>query len=443
METALRIIEVSVYGLLHFLPFVTFAIYPFTDRLRFRKTTIVVMVVLLAGMDVAAGLLISFHPGSWVGLLSLLSTLLYALFYLSAMKVPFGKSIFTLLMISNVANYTVVASKCLEGVLFPALAVQQYRWSFSVTTVTVYLVLAAPLYLFFKKLYKPMMAKESDSLNWKYIWTIPAVFYCIWYYGLYVGSDMTALEVALQPSNTLYMSIVNIGAFVVYYVIAQTIKRQKIAEQLKLENMNLSVLASQYRTLNEKIAEARQLRHDVRHHIATMQNYLNREEYEKLKEYLANYEQSIPDNGAIAFCKNNTVNSVLMYFAYQAKANGIDYITKVNISEKTFVSDPDLSVIFGNLIENAISACISESSENKKIIICADETAGNLCLTVDNSFSGELKKADNGEYISTKHNGFGIGISSVKSIAQKYDGTVRIKNKDGMFMASVLLNLVD
>ena len=44
-----------------------------------------------------------------------------------AVKNLFGKTLFILLTISNLANLTVVSAKCLEGFFFPVLATQDYR----------------------------------------------------------------------------------------------------------------------------------------------------------------------------------------------------------------------------------------------------------------------------------------------------------------------------
>ena len=46
---------------------------------------------------------------------SALSTALYAAFYFLAVKKHFGKTLFTLLMISNLANFAVISAKCIEG----------------------------------------------------------------------------------------------------------------------------------------------------------------------------------------------------------------------------------------------------------------------------------------------------------------------------------------
>lgn len=125
----------------------------------------------------------------------------------------------------------------------------------------------------------------------------------------------------------------------------------------------------QYENLQEKITEARRAKHDVRHHIMLMQGYINDGELDALSEYLERYNESLPDDSLIQFCENTAANAVLLYFAQQAKNNDIDYIVKADVPADIFLSDTDISVLFGNLIENALDACIEESGDDKKIII--------------------------------------------------------------------------
>ena len=90
------------------------------------------------------------------------------------------------------------------------------------------------------------------------------------------------------------------------------------------------------------------------------------------------------------------------------------------------------------LLENALDACKAESAEDKKIIVRASTDGGSLCITVDNTFTGTLKQTNDGDLISTKHKGMGLGTKSVRSIVEQYNGVCRFEAKDGMFYASVL-----
>lgn len=437
MPPLYRIFEVAVYSMLNFLPFLVMAIYPFRHRLRFSKSVTVLLISLLTVIQLVLGAWVTFTPNDNSYIVSAVSTALYALFYFIAVKQHFGKTLFTLLMISNIANLCVISSKCFENFLFPSLAVQDYRWSFSLMLFIVETAAAVPVCFYMKKVYTPAVEKEPSGTEWRYLWIIPATFYLIWYYIFYGNASLSSLEIAMQPKNTLILFIINIGEILMYYVVAQLITEQNKILNLKEHNHQLTMQTVQYENLKEKISEARRAKHDVRHHIALMQEYLKRGDFKALGEYLDKYGMSLPDDSLVRFCQNTAANAVLLYFAQQAKNENIEYNVKADISQNVIIDDTDLSVLLGNMIENALDACKAESGTDKKIVIHADSSNDAFCITVDNTFTGKLKYNSDGMLVSTKHSGIGLGTGSVKSIAETYGGICRFEAKDGMFHASV------
>lgn len=437
MPPVYRIIEVAVYSLLNFLPFLILALYPFRHSPRFSGRVTVGLILLVTCFQLLLGAWAAFLPGNNAGKISAVSTVIYAAFYFLAVKKPFGKTLFTLLMISNIANLAVIAAKCAEGQLFPELAHQSYRWSFSLMLFLVEAILAVPQFYYMKKVYTPAVEKEPSGMEWRYLWLIPATFYVMWYYAFYGNSTLTSLEIALLPKNTFFLLVINTGEVLIYDVVSRLIQEQNKTLALTEQNHQLAMQAMQYENLREKITEARRAKHDVRHHITLMQKYVNEENYAALNDYLKRYGKSLPDDSLEVYCENTAANAVLLYFAQQAKKNGIEFTAKTVIPAGLSIPDTDISVLLGNLLENALEACKKEPAENRKIIIHASTDDSALCITVDNTYTGKLKHTGDGELASTKHRGRGLGTHSVRSIARQYGGVCRFEAKDGMFYASV------
>ena len=266
----------------------------------------------------------------------------------------------------------------------------------------------------------------------------------MWYYVLYGNTSYSSsLEIALQPKNTLFLFVINIGEFLIYYVVTRLILEQNRTMELQESNRQLTLQTMQYENLQEKINDARRIKHDVHHHIALIQEYLAEGKLDALHDYLGKYNESLPDYSLVRFCENVAANAVLIYFSKQAKDNSIDYIVKAKIPNDIFISDVDISVLLGNLVENALESCRNESGNDRKIMVCASLTGSSFCITVDNTFSGMLKYTKDGKLVSTKHKGLGLGTQSVKSIAANYNGVCRFETKDGMFYASVMCNKTD
>lgn len=432
-----RILEVFVYALLNFLPFLVLALYPFRRSLRFSYAVTGALVGVLTLIQLILAFWAAFYANGKAGLISMVSTLLYAAFYFLAVKKHFGKVLFTLMVISNLVNLAVIAAKCLEGRFFPEMARESYRWSFSLMLFLVETLLALPLYFAMKFGYTPVVEKEPSGPEWRHLWLIPTTFYLIWYYSFYANASLSSLEMALDPRNVLFLLAVNIGAFLVYYVVTRLILEQNKTLELQERNHLLTMQAMQYEALQEKITEARRVKHDARHHIAVMQEYLARRDYAALVDYLNQYGRSLPNDAYVRFCENTAANAVLLYFAQQAKLANIDYIVKAVIPQDLPIRETDLTVILGNLLENALTACQRE--KDPRIIFRAGLDAAALCITVDNTFTGQLKHVPGGGLASTKHTGAGLGTRSVESIVSAYGGVCRLEAKNALFCASVLL----
>lgn len=320
MPPLYRLVEVGIYSLLNFLPLMVLALYPFRHRLRFSKTATVGLVVALSLVQIFLGWQAAFFSTN-AGLLSAVSTLLYAAFYFFAVKVKVGKTGFTLLLLSNNASFIVITSKCLEGILFPSLAYESYRWSFSLCMLMTEAVVWGPLFIYMKKVYTPAVEREPSGLEWRYLWLIPFTFYIIWYYTLYGNSTKSSLELALEPKNTIALFFINAGAFLVYYIVARLVIEQQKNLRLQENNHLLEMQNLQYDYLQDKIKETRRYKHDVRHHIALMQELLKKGEYDKLSEYLNAFRDSMPDISERIYCKNTSVSALLAYFAQIAESS--------------------------------------------------------------------------------------------------------------------------
>lgn len=418
------------------LPFLILALYPFKNRLRFSKPVTVVLICVLSVIQMFLGVWAALFPSGRSGLISAVSTALYTVFYFLSVKVVWGKALFTLLMISNTANLVVIGSKCIEGFIFPELALESYRWSFSLVTAVVELFVLTPIFLYIKKVYAPAVEKEPSGFEWKYLWLIPATFYLLWYYEIYANKSQSSLHVALNPRNAVFLLIINAGASLIYYVVARLITEQDKNLRLSEQNHALAMREMQYDNLMERIAEARRAKHDIRHHSAFMQELLRKKDYDALGEYLGEYVKTLPDDTPLVFCENQTANAVISYFASLSNSAGIEYSVSAVIGEDIGIDKTDLSVLLGNLIENAYDACVSEGGG--RISVRASYNAKALCITVDNSFSGQVKKTADGAFVSSKHPGCGLGTESVKNIAEKYNGVCEFKYDGKTFCASVM-----
>ena len=119
----------------------------------------------------------------------------------------------------------------------------------------------------------------------------------------------------------------------------------------------------------------------------------------------------------------------------------IDFDVQLDITKDLTISEQDISVLLGNLLENAIDACMEQKSSKRRIIIKGKADAHSLVFTIDNTCENEIVRNQKGEFVTTKSRGHGIGVTSARKIVERYNGIFSAEKKTEMFCVSFMLNL--
>lgn len=182
-------------------------------------------------------------------------------------------------------------------------------------------------------------------------------------------------------------------------------------------------------------------RHDYHNHIQTMKAYRSLGENEKIDGYLNSLETDLASVDTLIKSGNVMVDAILNSKLSLAKSRKIAVNAKAVVPKNITVSEIDLCVIIGNLLDNAIEACLRIDDENKRFIrVYMDLKRNNLYISVTNSSEGRLKKQD-GRYVSGKGESHGFGLTRVHRIINKYEGYLKQNDEDGAFTSEIILPL--
>ncbi len=431
-----RMIEIALYALVSYLPLVLLAIFPFKNRLRFSKTVTIAGMVLLYIIRIGFTYYTSIAERR--GVLVLLGTTVYALFLFLFIKEEVGKCLFPLLMLSNVSNLILTAAKVTEHYLFPSLYLTPYRWSSSLTFLLMEVVILIPLYIYFKKIFVPITFEDHKA--WKYLWLIPLTFYSVWFRNFYFGAEGSK-ELARRPQYLFFSLVVNAGALLVYTIVAQLIRQHAQNVKLQEKAHQLSMQHTMYGILQDRIEEARQSRHDMKQHVHVVFAYLQDKKYDELETYLAKYQKSMALDDPLFYCENTAINALLQYFAGYAKILNCGFSAHVQLPASCGIPDEALTVVLGNLLENAVEYYSSHEDFAGAISVHGKMDKGSLFLKVVNTCPNPPATDKKGIYLSSKRPGYGIGLQSVQNITSRYDGMMKAHWEDGNFIVSILLNI--
>lgn len=187
--------------------------------------------------------------------------------------------------------------------------------------------------------------------------------------------------------------------------------------------------------------QVRGWRHDYKHHIQTMKAHLAMKQYDELDTYLSELDTDLTTVDTVIKTGNVRIDAVLNSKLAVAKRKGICVNAKAIVPKDLAVSEVDLCIIIGNLLDNAIEACEKEPEEEKRFIrVYIDILKAQLYIYVANSMTNEIKKVGK-NYLTTKTAGHGFGLMRVDRVVARYNGYLNRQHEEGVFATEIMLKI--
>lgn len=432
----LRFFEIGIYELVDLIPNLILALLPFRDSLRFPKKQVSIYILLLY-IFLTLSRILALNSLSVAACLSVLWVVFYFIFYIIVVKSQPAKLFFVLLTILNYCSFIVIIFSHIAYHRFSQIVNRPYSLLSSILLAFVYLITYPFIYKMLIKM-RILISFPENNRYWRFLWMVPATFCLSYYYNLYTNGGIILFSKKLN--NVLFAIFFNLGALFVTYLVMHLLDESNTNLELKSENYQLNMQFIQYENLKERIEEARRAKHDLRQSLTVIQACVQNDDKENLLNYLEKYITSLPSDSPLVFCENYAINALIVYYSDLADRHGISFETDIQYPCKTYISDTDAVVLLGNLLENALEACLRQTSGKTFITLHIKQLQGMLVITLDNSYSGMVSK-EGEDFISSKTNRKGTGTSSVRKIAAKYQGILKFHYEDNQFHVSVMIHL--
>lgn len=211
-------------------------------------------------------------------------------------------------------------------------------------------------------------------------------------------------------------------------------------------------LSWQNKLLMQSVEESRNIyktmrgwRHDYHSHLQTLKAYLAEGRLAEAQQYLNNLETDLDEIRPLFESENASLDAVLNSKLSLAMSRNIEVRYKVEAPPIRTVSDIDLCVVIGNLLDNAMEACEGMPEDGREgagkfIRVYIGVFREQLYISVVNSTAEHVRRLDE-EYISKKRGNHGHGLLRIDRVVKKYDGFINRKNEPGVFATEILLPL--
>ena len=210
----------------------------------------------------------------------------------------------------------------------------------------------------------------------------------------------------------------------------------------KITRFQNDLVNRHYDEVDTMYRKMRGWRHDYHNHIQTLKAHMGLGRYEQATAYLDELEQDLTKVDTVLKTGNVMVDAILNSKLTMIMERKISVDATAIVPENISVSEIDLSVLIGNMLDNAMEACMKiEADKNRFIRIYIDVIKKQLYISVTNSMHGGAKKNGN-IFKSAKQGNHGFGLLRIDSIVAKYHGFINRQTENGVFATEVMLPLV-
>lgn len=259
------------------------------------------------------------------------------------------------------------------------------------------------------------------------------------HYEYFVPED-PAIRLKLMSFEILIYVLVSIAFLIITYLV----ERFMIQEQ-EQEAENIYLMEKQldyYQSCDMMDREIRKFRHDIKGHFIGMEYLLENKRYDELFDYFKELNDSFAFQEKLYFSGNLIIDSILNYDIPNKCKSHVKRIVTGTLAEVETVSSIDLCTLFSNILSNAIR-CANQCSESDEpqLSVRFDYGSNYFSITVVNSVPDgySISKVQKNSHTLDRNHGY--GLSKIRFICEKYDGTFEQTSQNKKMTTTVYLPL--
>lgn len=227
-------------------------------------------------------------------------------------------------------------------------------------------------------------------------------------------------ELLIESSIEIFL--ITVLVFLIYKMISKVLLVEKENYLIKLHNEELRFNQKNYDNIVNSIHEIKKIKHDMNHLLLLLLDYCENKNYEKIHNVLVSQLKFLNDAYFLIDTGNQSLNLILSSQISKIKKENIEFISNT-FDEEIHIDKIDFYVLLGNLLDNAIENCTSQSI--KKILLNIYREDQYLIINIKNT-SLHNPLLENPQFCTTKvdSSNHGFGIVAIEKIVKKYNGMI-------------------
>ena len=246
----------------------------------------------------------------------------------------------------------------------------------------------------------------------------------------YFESDMEMRHEQLIILLIGYLTV----SLILLFVFDRSMRNTEYKYKVVLLNKQLAFQEDSIHELKDNHLEIRKIWHDVSNNLNNIAILTRNGKLKESTELIESYTKTINDIKIKINSGNVFVDALVSKKLRTCKENNIAFRYDILLSEKLLIDDVALTIILENGLNNAIEACLKEPEEEREITLKIKMANGYIFINIQNP-TGANPKIVGGRVETTKKDKtrHGLGLQTVRSIAERYDGELKVYCENGIF----------
>lgn len=242
----------------------------------------------------------------------------------------------------------------------------------------------------------------------------------------------------------IFMILFQLYIALMYYLLFShfraLIKRIKAEHDLKGIDQLMMLQKRYYEEVEKSVRQQQKHTQDSHNHLKNVSSLVKAGDLTDLSIYINQLLEKTKTIAIPRYCVNSAANAIINGYIQTAKTKGIEVSLEIDLPELLEINDYELSTVLGNGIENAIEMCerIRPDSElfTKRFLKIRTKTENDsFLIRIENSCNDNEKE----KILTTKITRGFVGLDSIRSIVNKYQGRLSFKERNNVFILTAII----
>lgn len=258
--------------------------------------------------------------------------------------------------------------------------------------------------------------------------------------ALVLKVDAATMRYAHTLSLLGYCILLILFALLVSFEYLGAILRKN--RELKQQHQIAQIEEQQYQFMLSTAESLSEWKHDYKGQLRLISALIEEENFAELKQFIYGVDAELSSSANLIFTGNRTIDAVISLRIMDAKRHQIPFESKLYLPDGLPLHEVAFSSLLGNILDNALEACLKVDSDTKKIFFEIKPWKRMLYIFCSNTSDGNYVIGNHETLLTTKKTqGHGIGMRRIREIVEEAGGTCQFSPQANQFSVSVMIPL--